>query len=326
VGNPLDPQTAALYGQFVQCAYKMYAATGQPDPLRPAPIDIPEGYELGAWINMSDFLLTVETVKFYGIVCHRLDDENTRIIAIRGTEGSLEWVDDAAAVLVPFKPVPGNGRVAYGFDKIYSTMQVIPCPLPGEAVLEQVSSGAEAKPAAVPAPEPELAGTFAEQLDHLAARREAWRRNQQEKQASTTAIEAAEALVVSPARPSRPTIVVGHSLGSALATLFVMENDSKKLFEVSGLCTFASPRVGDLEFVSHFNNLGLDSWRIVNTRDLVPKLPFSIPLVLPYAQVDTEYSFDSEVFARKSLGCYHEMTTYLHWLDQTVAISTECAL
>ena len=133
MGNPLDPQTAALYGQFVQAAYAMYGAKDQPDPLRPAPLDIPAGYELGAWINMSDFLLTVETVRFYGVVCHRLDDENSRIIAIRGTEGSLEWVDDASAVLVPFQPVPGNGRVAYGFDKIYRTMQVIPCPLPAAA-------------------------------------------------------------------------------------------------------------------------------------------------------------------------------------------------
>lgn len=52
---------------------------------------------------MSDFILDISEPKFYGIVVHGLDDPNSRIIAIRGSEGALEWMDDAAAILVPFR-------------------------------------------------------------------------------------------------------------------------------------------------------------------------------------------------------------------------------
>ena len=56
-------------------------------------------------------------------------------------------------------------------------------------------------------------------------------------------------------RPKRLTTVAGLSLGAALATLFVMENDSKRKFDITTLCTFASPRVGKMEFVHLFNQL-----------------------------------------------------------------------
>ena len=125
-------------------------------------------------------------------------------------------------------------------------------------------------------------------------------------------------------RTKRPTIVTGHSLGAALATLFVMENDDKRKFDVSALCTFASPRVGNTEFVHTFNKLPVDCWRIVNKRDVVPKIPFHIPILADYAHVDTAYSFNSSEFARNSLVCWHSMETYLHWLDSKVALLREC--
>ena len=55
MGIPLDNGKAAFYGQFVAAAYDMYA--GNNDDLRPAPKNIPAGWELSAWIVMSDFLL-----------------------------------------------------------------------------------------------------------------------------------------------------------------------------------------------------------------------------------------------------------------------------
>jgi len=298
VGRPLDIAEAFLNGQFVQAAYLMFR-NQNPDPLKPEPVGIPDGYELGAWIHMSDFILADEIPKFYGIVAFNQANPDSRIIAIRGTEGAIEWIDDAAAIPVPFRQVPSAGRVAQGFDKIYSTLKVVKRPLPGFAARAE---------AAVPET---FSGSFAQQLEQLATSREAERGIVRPRTADGS-------------RPLRPTVVAGHSLGASLATLFVMENASKGKFDISMLCTVASPRTGNTEFVHTFNRLPIDSWRIVNIRDVVPKLPFSIPIVLDYGQVDTAYPFDSSPFAKNNALCWHVLETYLHSLDKTYPLQPEC--
>ena len=162
MNTPLDPSQAAFYGRFVAAAYDMFAVNEH--DLRPAPKNIPPGWELSAWIVMSDFFLQIEEPKFYGFVVHEIANPDNRIIAIRGTEGIIEWVDDAASIImVPFKQAPSAGRVAFGFDKIYSTMKIVPVPhtAPGHAVAAE--------------PEAELTGSFGDQLEQLAKRREAER-------------------------------------------------------------------------------------------------------------------------------------------------------
>ena len=297
MSTPLDPGQAAQYGQFVAAAYDMYAVNN--DDLRPAPKNIPPGWELSAWINMSDFLFQIKAPKFYGIVVHETDNPDNRIIAIRGTEGILEWIDDAASiVMVPFRQVPSAGRVAFGFDNIYSTMKVVPVPhiAPGKAAA---------------APEPELTGSFGDQIEQLALRRETER-------------GVVRQLAPGRTRRDRPTVVTGHSLGSALATLFVIENSVKHKFDISLISTLASPKVGNLEFKHVFDALPLTSWRIVNIRDVVPKLPPTIPFILDYEHVAVAYSFDSWLFAKKNLGCYHSVDTYLHWLNNSLPLAPEC--
>jgi predicted lipase len=298
--TPLDPNLAAFYGQFVSAAYDMYAA--DENNLRPAPTNIPDGWELSAWIDMSDFLFQIREPKFYGIVVHEIANPDNRIIAIRGTEGIIEWIDDAASiVMVPFRQVPSAGRVAFGFDNIYSTMKVVPVPHPA------------AEGAAEVAAEPELTGSFGDQLEQLVRRRESER-------------GVLSKFAEGRSRRDRPTIVTGHSLGSALATLFVMENSVKNKFDVPLISTLASPKVGNLEFKHVFDALPLTSWRVVNTRDAVPKLPPTIPFILDYEHVDVAYPFDSAVFAKKNLGCYHSIDTYLHWLNGNIQLAPECVV
>ncbi len=299
MSQPLDTGKAAFYGEFVQAAYTMFKHPQGPDPLRPEPVGIPLTYELGAWIHMSDFILNLERPQFYGIVAHSIEDPNLRVIAIRGTEGPLEWVDDADAIPVPFRQVPSAGRVACGFDKIYSTLKVVKRRPPG------IGSRIET---AVPET---FSGSFADQLEQLAISRES---EHDFAQSSTTEMR----------RPKRPTIVTGHSLGAALSTLFVTENGAKGKFDISCICTFASPRVGDTEFVRLFNQLLIDSWRIVNINDIVPKLPPYVPGVLDYGHVDTAYPFNSSEFARNNLMCWHAMETYLHWLNPDSTLLPEC--
>ncbi|MGA2389437.1 MAG: lipase family protein [Candidatus Sulfotelmatobacter sp.] len=301
MAQPLDAAKAAFYGKFVLAAYTMFDNPG-PDPLRPEPAGIPDGYELGAWIHMSDFCIGAAVPKFYGIVAHGTnDDPETRVIAIRGTEGAIEWLDDGDAVPVPFRQVPSAGRVACGFDRIYSSLKVIRRRLPSEVGVAAAAAQPET-----------FTGSFADQLEQLALSREAAR-------------GAAPQSSNGHGRPSRPTVVTGHSLGSALTTLFVLENSTKNKFDVSTLCTFASPRVGNMEFVGTFNQLPITSWRIVNTEDIVPKLPPHIPVVLDYEHVNNLSSFSSAGQAKKSLGCCHAMQTYLHWLDAAVAVRQDCA-
>jgi hypothetical protein len=304
VSRPLDPAAAYLYGLFVEAAYRMYGNPSDPDPLRPEPVGIPDGWEVGAWIQMSDFVLQQEVPKFYGIVAHQIANPDSRIIAIRGTEGAIEWLDDAAAVPVPFRQVPSAGRVAAGFDKIYSTLKVLKRHLPAADALAEGAAPQGAPPDT-------FAGSFADQLEQLAISRETARGAERPGGEGT--------------RPPRPTVVAGHSLGASLATLFAMENASKGRFDISTLCTFASPRVGNMEFVHTFNQLPIDSWRIVNTRDLVPKLPPSVPIFLDYGQVDAEYTFDSAPFAKNNLLCWHVLETYLHWLNPDFPLRAECA-
>jgi hypothetical protein len=118
LSHPLDSQRASSRLRHVQ-------ESAGPDPLRDKPAGIPTTYELGERIHMSDFILDVTEAKFYGIVAHGVDDPDSRIIAIRGTEGAMGWIDDAAAIPVPFRQVPSAGRVAQGFDKIYCTLKVV---------------------------------------------------------------------------------------------------------------------------------------------------------------------------------------------------------
>ena len=129
MSESLNPQVALLYGKFIQAAYTMFRSNPT-DPL-PEPQGIPDDYELGAWIQMSDFFLDAEKPEFYGIVAHKKADPQTRVIAIRGTEGKIEWLDDMDAVPVPFHQVPSAGRVAQGFDRIYKTLKVVKRHIPG---------------------------------------------------------------------------------------------------------------------------------------------------------------------------------------------------
>lgn len=310
MASPLDPKLAFFYGQFVQAAYTMFRNREAGDPLKPDPAGIPDGWELAAWIHMSDFLLTLKEPQFYGIICRKIDDPDTRIVAIRGTEGIVEWIDDAAALPTPFRHASDAGKVAGGFDRIYTSIKIIKRKLAEDhAVMAAPATAAPERQAA--AAQETFEGSFGDQLDHLATSRELARGKRK------SAVDS---------RPERPMVVTGHSLGAALATLFVMENHHKKSFDIKTCCTFASPRVGNAEFRQMFDKIQIASWRIVNECDVVPKLPPHIPMLLNYDHVDTEYKFSSQGFAKASPGCWHAMETYLHWLDQNYSVRQECAL
>ncbi|KAL6762402.1 Alpha/Beta hydrolase protein [Haematococcus lacustris] len=77
--------------------------------------------------------------------------------------------------------------------------------------------------------------------------------------------------------------VTGHSLGGAMATLTAL-GLKRQGYNVAGLYTFGSPRVGNAGFSRLFRDAGLwtRSYRFVNEDDAVPQVPLT---VMGYAHV-----------------------------------------
>ncbi|MDF2375207.1 MAG: lipase family protein [Verrucomicrobiales bacterium] len=67
----------------------------------------------------------------------------------------------------------------------------------------------------------------------------------------------------------RPWVFTGHSLGGALATI------AGAVEKPELVCTFGAPKVGSQEF--HRLKQAGSTWRIVNDKDLVPRLPLPDP-------------------------------------------------
>ena len=71
-----------------------------------------------------------------------------------------------------------------------------------------------------------------------------------------------------------PVLVVGHSLGGALATLCAAELMYTYNLTDLQLYTFGSPRVGNAAFAEAMRNSTLDHKRMTHDRDVVPTVPF----------------------------------------------------
>jgi hypothetical protein len=291
MGQPLDKESAVLYGRFVACAYQMFeSANGN---LTPPPGELPVGWNMVAWIQMADFAFGDAQPKLYGLIAQNANNLDAFVLAIRGTESAIEWWDNAHVASKPFDQVPNAGRVAQGFDKIYSTLKVVPRPI-GESALAPGTDGA--KP---------LAGSFAEQVA------QSIRSNVPHRKAGLEAMDVTMPFL----------IVTGHSLGAALCTLYVVENAVKKIINNPTVCTFASPRVGNAAFCAAYDALGLTSWRIVNAPDVVPNLP---PDIFGFEHVAALSLFDSTGKVKATIACAHALDTYMSLLDPTHKPGVAC--
>lgn len=120
-----------------------------------------------------------------------------------------------------------------------------------------------------------------------------------------------------------PTIVCGHSLGGALATMLAADLAANTPIKPQAW-TFASPRVGNAAFAARYGALSGVSWRIYNQVDVVPYFP--VDTSDHYQPVTTGYAISSLGSARWSLGCAHALNTYLHVLSPaTVPLAPACA-
>jgi predicted chitinase len=288
-----DAAQATLLGQFVEAAYTMFG-DNPGNLLPPASANFPSGYRLIAAVQMSDFVIGSTGPLFYGFVAQQEADASRFVLALRGTIGDIEWWDDFISLgMIPFR-VQGCGSVGAGFGRIYDSIAIVEYP-----------TAAAVAAAAAPAPTV-VQGSLADKMAALVARHR-----------PATGLFGAAAAVP-------PTVAVtGHSLGSALATLYVLENVKRQLLQSPVICTFASPRVGDSTFVGAFNALGLQSWRFANTSDIVPLLP---PQLLGFEHVNALISLSSTGKVQPNLGCWHALETYLSLIDPALQPSSECQL
>ncbi|VTZ50741.1 Peptidase S53 (modular protein) [Methylocella tundrae] len=288
MGAPFDPAAAVLYGRFIAAAYAMYDA--DPSNLTPQQSsNFPRGYQLAAWVEMRDFIIESGDPVFYGFIAQKMDEPHQFILAIRGTSNGVEWWDDLnASILTPFK-APRCGLVGAGFARIYDTLEIVEAPASAAAVPRSLRS----------------VGGFSQQVAALVHRR--------------AAAAARTEIAFSP-----PAIAVaGHSLGAALATLYVADNARTAQIANPSLCTFASPRVGDSTFAATFNGSDLTSWRIVNVPDVVPNLP---PQFLGFSHIGVLQPYNSLGKAKSSLSCWHALATYLSLVDPSLQPEPACQL
>ncbi|HVZ39577.1 MAG TPA: lipase family protein [Candidatus Kapabacteria bacterium] len=118
--------------------------------------------------------------------------------------------------------------------------------------------------------------------------------------------------------PATAFFFTGHSLGSSLITLAVPDVIYNAALP-SGITVmhynFASPRTGDETFANALNAIpGLPTYRIVNTEDLVPDVPFAVTRDLRhsylYKHVGTTADFTAQY---DSVGNNHSMmNSYLY--------------
>ena len=286
-----DPLKAAFYGQLVNAAYAMY----DNDPTNPAPkppSPLPGDYNFVAWVQMKDFIFNYGNWTCYGLIAQNPSGANDYVLAIRGTSDWVEWWDDLTSMVLT--PMPGFGEVGYGFYSIYQTLRVV---RPGKALAAGAALATESL---------EPVDTFADQVAAAVQQHAA-----ESRPSGKAAAEAASA--------KTSVVVTGHSLGSALATLYVAQNSQSNKVITPLLSTLASPRVGDWTFKTTFDGLGIPSWRIVNEPDIIPNTPF-----FGFWHIKTKHEYDSDSMTIAWPECWHSIYTYLHLLDPSQPLSQSC--
>jgi hypothetical protein len=112
--------------------------------------------------------------------------------------------------------------------------------------------------------------------------------------------------------------VCGHSLGGALATLATLDiavNAAAPYHNVTSY-TYASPRTGDVQFASKYNQMVTNTFRIANELDVVPRLP-----LLPYEHVMEEFDLKPytvlppRFLVQPNPYCEHILSSYLFLLS-----------
>jgi len=96
---------------------------------------------------------------------------------------------------------------------------------------------------------------------------------------------------ITKSNPSLPVVVVGHSLGAAMAELCAVDlTETLNLTNVH-VWNYGDPRVGNLDWMYYYKTKVATTWRTTNQKDPVPHLP---PLFLEFFHVPIEVWFPKD--------------------------------
>jgi hypothetical protein len=264
---------AATYGLLAMHAMDMYRARpGSPTP-EPA-----AGLAAAGWTVVA-YLIGTDTVLPRGVrgplqraagttVCYGFAARNAAgdlAVAIRGTDGFVEWIEDAEFTQIRYAPaieLPPAGppiTVEAGFWGVYGSLRLVD---PNGAAL----------------------GILAPALTAMAG-------------------------------ATGPLTIVGHSLGSALATYLTLDLARAGLGARVSACLFASPHPGNQGFAAMFDQTVAD-YRLFNyILDIVPRVP---PTELGYTPLPRRTVIrpsTAEAAIRFDIACNHHLICYCAMLD-----------
>jgi alpha-beta hydrolase superfamily lysophospholipase len=121
--------------------------------------------------------------------------------------------------------------------------------------------------------------------------------------------------------------ILGHSLGGALATLTAAElavRNSVGIKSKINVTTYASPRVGLLDFSDWFNHNIPSSSRIWNGLDIVPQTP-TFPSIHVGESYELEQTAELMAALSKTPACEHNLSNYQWLLDpQRYKLTSGC--
>jgi hypothetical protein len=140
---PVNVQDAINAGLFVEFVYENWNTASQTTDLNGravvtgagAPVIPGKNYSVLKTIYSNDLATDIspnrpalEGYKTMGIVAQNTADPNDVFIAIRGTEGVWEWVQDFKFLPRAFPNVPGSGLTEDGFTVMYLSFSLTPGP------------------------------------------------------------------------------------------------------------------------------------------------------------------------------------------------------
>lgn len=143
------------------------------------------------------------------------------------------------------------------------------------------------------------------------------------------------------ATPRGELVVVGHSLGGAVAVLAALELHAAIGRPLAAVYTFGEPRVGNANFAQQYRSRAKlwPTWRVTHAHDIVPHLPprnWLVPYVLTYEHHTREVWYDNYTDSTHHIVCngtngedfacadsvwvYQlSVSDHLHYLDQPVS-------
>jgi predicted lipase len=139
----MNVQTAINMSLFLNFVYNNWNASSQSTNLdgrdvvdaNGQPIIPTNNYKVLKTIYSNDLATdicpqrpTLEGYKTIGIVAQNTAEPTDIVIAIRGTEGVWEWVQDVKFLARPFPPVVGSGLTEDGFTVMYLSFSLIAGP------------------------------------------------------------------------------------------------------------------------------------------------------------------------------------------------------